>query len=443
MRQLATLAIPAFALVTATTAAARMPFPVQPGELDPNRTISRRAAAKPAAVEAGSESGLEVWIESDRATADWLGLRPQLEQLGVNLEASWIVDSTRGFGHSPVKRWATRSLADVNLGLDLEKGIGWSGATIFADAYGLWGHEAGVDLGDYQSTDAIDAGDDFFQLGELWLQQELFDGRLRLKLGKIDANSEFGFTDIAGEFMHASAAWSPTFALMPTYPDPSTAALLFVYPTRHLYAGIGLFDGSGDDGVRTGLRGPETFFHGSDDHYLISEMGVMWDEACAGMGAGRLAFGPWLHTSKFDRLDGGPDRVNGSMGFWVNLEQQLWRENPGSDDDEQGLAVYLRYGYADDDVFEVGDSVGAGLVWRGAIPTRDADSVGIMTSWIELTDATGYGFDGNETAYELYYRFQLTGFLSLLTDFQWIAQPSGVKGDTDLFVAGTRLELTF
>ncbi len=31
----------------------------------------------------------------------------------------------------------------------------------------------------------------YLQFFELWYQQKLFDGRLRIKLGKVDANTEF------------------------------------------------------------------------------------------------------------------------------------------------------------------------------------------------------------------------------------------------------------
>lgn len=427
----------------ATPAAARVPFAFRSGAFDAFRSVSaRRETALPPVAATPQPSGIDAWLASDRATGDWAGARTWLGDHGLNLEASWFMDSSRGFLHAPTQRWATRSLADVNVALDLEKSIGWSGASIFADAYGLWGHEAAVDLGDFQSTSALDAGDDFFELAELWFEQRLFDDAVRIKIGKVDANSEFGFTDIAGEFVHASGAWSPTFFQMPTYPDPATAAIVFVYPTEHLYAGVGVFDGAAAAGARTGLRGPETFFDGDDGFYVISEMGLMWDGAGAGLGTGRLAVAPWVHTGNFARFDG-RRVVDDTSGVWVNLEQQLWRENPSDSEDEQGISAYLRTGYADGDVSDVTNDIGAGLVWRGPLPGRDEDSSGLMVSWARLSKSRDAGYDGNETAYELYYRFRLSGFLSLLTDFQYIAQPSGTKGKSDVLVSGLRVELNF
>ena len=66
-----------------------------------------------------------------------------------------------------------------------------------------------------------------------------------------------------------------------------------------------------------------------------------------------------------------------------------------------------------------------------------------MVSWGRLSKARDAACDGNETAYEFYYRFRLSGFHLLPTDFQYIARPSDVKGESDVFVSGLRVEWTF
>ena len=63
---------------------------------------------------------------------------------------------------------------------------------------------------------------------------------------------------------------------MPTYPDPAMSVNVFVYPFKWLYGGIGVYDGSGVDGIATGSFGPAKFFDGPGHYYTIGETGVRW-----------------------------------------------------------------------------------------------------------------------------------------------------------------------
>ena len=60
----------------------------------------------------------------------------------------------------------------------------------------------------------------------IWYEQIAFDEVLRMKIGKIVANTEFNHSDIAQEFLHQSSGSSATLFALPTYPDPATGAVL-------------------------------------------------------------------------------------------------------------------------------------------------------------------------------------------------------------------------
>ena len=401
--------------------------------------ISSNPGVEEAAAREWFGSGLPWWKWS-RMTGDWGGLRSRLEKAGVILEGSYIVDVS-GVWSGGIRGGATtRSLFDVNLTLDLETMVGLEGATLFADYYSEVGRDGSRNVGDIQAFSNIDS-DNVHQLAELWYEQWLFSRRLRIKVGKVEANSEFAFVDAAGEFINSSGGFSPTVFTLPTYPDPAMSVNAFAYPTEWLYFGLGVYDGALNDGVRTGRRGPSTFFNNakSDDYFLIGELGVIWPDS-AEWGAGRFAVGPWYHSGNFARFDGSAAR--GTEGFYTLLEQRIWRENPGVRDDKQGLSLFFQYGYADRNVSEINHHVGVGLFSVGPIRERDDDAAGIMLSFVDLSDASGAGFTQDETALELFYRLQVTPHISVKPDLHYIIDPSGDRNIKDALVGTLRVELT-
>jgi carbohydrate-selective porin OprB len=211
---------------------------------------------------------------------------------------------------------------------------------------------------------------------------------------------------------------------------------VFAYPTDFFYLGAAVYDGAVNDGVSTGNRGPKTFFSDSksDDYFAIGEVGFLWE-------GGRIAAGPWYHTADFDRWDGGSD--SGTLGMFAVAEAQVWRENPQTDGDEQGVSVFGRYGYADKDLMDV-EAVhhfGVGVLWNGAFPGRDDDAVGLRASWVDLNKKAG--IESNETALEFFYLCQLTPFLAVKGDLQYFANPAGDSSATDVVVGGLRIEMSF
>ena len=74
-------------------------------------------------------------------------------------------------------------------------------------------------MGDLQVFDKQNSAP-FLQVYELWYQQKLFEGKLRLKLGKVDANSEFSVIDNGLPFINSSTQVSPTISGFPTFPAP-------------------------------------------------------------------------------------------------------------------------------------------------------------------------------------------------------------------------------
>jgi porin len=367
------------------------------------------------------------------------GARDRLAERGVEVDAALIVDASKNISGGASSAGTFRHLFDFSIGLDIGPLAGVEGGYFFADFQTQEGRDGSVETGDLQAYSNIDA-DDFTALYEVWYQQTLFDGRVRIKVGKMDANADFAFVEHGGGFIHSSPGFSPTLFTLPTYPDPAFGAVGFVGEAGGLYAGAGVFDGALQEGVPTGTRGPATLFGEPADLFFIGEAGYAWGGGQADLLPGRITFGAWHHTGDFARFDGGTQ--SRTTGAYLVVDQLLYRENPGAGDD-QGLGLFLQAGWADPQLSLIEHHVGAGVQWVGLVPGRDRDTAGLMVSWAGLTDAPGAGLTQEaETAVELFYDIRLGRHLSLKPDLQYIANPGGAGLD-DAWVATLRVELSF
>lgn len=424
-------------------------IPAIPPQLPGHETGERQkpAASQPviAEEEAPEWFGGKPWLEWSHFTGNWGGARTKLEDAGVDFQGSWTLEWSGVFSGGEHRSGSHRRLLDLNLTLDLEKLVSLEGGKFYIDFYSYTGPNGSSDAGDFQGFSNIASDGHLDQIAELWYEQWLFDKAVRVKAGKVDANTEFAFVNVAGDPLCSSAAISPTIIALPTYPDPATGVNLFIYPTSCCYLGLGAYDGAGPaDGVPTGSRGPATFFSDSksDDWFLIGEGGFTWDCCCGCPHGGRCAAGVWHHTGRFDEFDG--STKDGTTGFYLMAEQTLWKPADCADDeDPRGVAAYLRYGWADADVSEAHQHLGGGVALTGTFAGRDADAAGVYLSWVDLSDEPGAGFERDESSIEAYYKIQLTPAVFIQPDLQYFIDPSGRDDIDDALVGSVRVQVTF
>ncbi|NOT56684.1 MAG: hypothetical protein HOP18_18960 [Deltaproteobacteria bacterium] len=325
---------------------------------------------------------------------------------------------------------------DLQMTVNLQPVFGLEEGTVFINYLATAGRDGSRDTGDLQKFSNIDTNPRS-HIDEFWYEQWLADKRVRFKLGRVRADSEFAFVERGGDFLHSSPGHSPTIFVMPVYPDAATSINLFVYPTPSFHVGFGLYDGALGRGVHTGVHGPQTL---ELEHlFFIGEMGTRWvlDQHRL---IGRLGVGAWGHNGTFERFSGG--RQKGTMGAYLVFDQLLWRENPHHDPDEQGIAMFLQYGYADGAVSEITHHFGGGLTWTGLLPQHNDDVSGIGTSWVTLSELAGFD-KGYELALELFYKIQLTSWITLQPDLQYLINPSGGGRIGNALVGSLRIQLVW
>ena len=403
---------------------------------------------------------------ADHLLGDLFGLRPKLARDGITFDPYLIVDYSKVLlGGLDTHGDSFRERFNFPVQLDTEPLFGLHGGTIVA-IYQLQngGNASHQFTGDAQNFSFATDANDRSQLGQLWYQQLLFDDTVRIRAGKLDANSDFDVMDNVQEFLNNSFQTSPTLALMPSFPDTGTGVQIFFEPKSGFYAGTGVFDGSGARGVETGEVGPQHFFDRPEDLFLIAETGARYKLRIANRKwPGKLAFGAWYDTNPFDRLDGN-GKTKGTGGAYLTFDQLLWRPyrqrpvtagppfaNPQAQPEEEeypgGIGMSASLGWADPLVNRIDFNALAGVAWTGPITGRPLDVFGVGATYAHFSRGLETR-DDYELAIETLYRIRFTRYISLKPDLQYIIHPSGsgtlaesIRPNT--LVVDLRLEVAF
>jgi len=118
------------------------------------------------------------------------------------------------------------------------KQLGWQDGRFFAVAHSHGGRDGAIYADTFQGISNIDSSNRT-HLYEMWFEQNLFGKKMRIKAGKVDANTEFAFVENALDFINPSMGFSPTIVGFPTFPDGHPSLNVFAYPGHGTYAGLG------------------------------------------------------------------------------------------------------------------------------------------------------------------------------------------------------------
>jgi porin len=280
-------------------------------------------------------------------------------------------------------------------------------------------------VGDIQATSSIDA-ETFHRVGEAWVQQTFAAGRVRLKVGRVDANTEFDGLPEAGTFLNASAGFSPTILFLPTYPSPVLSANLFVRPLPWLTLGGGVYD----DDFGTGWNGGD----GQRAVFGIGETHVEW-------GSGSVGFGLWRKAGAVERRDGSSGR--GTMGWSAHGAQRVWSGSPaGTGESGPDLTLVAQYGAADAQVSDISRHLSVGLVATGVLGAGSEHAAGVRYSRVALSRYGLEPYAGDEVNWEVFVMLPATPFLTLTPDLQYVVRPSGGSLVGNALVVTVRAALT-
>jgi len=301
------------------------------------------------------------------------------------------------------------------------------GGSVFL--YALNAHGRGISeyyIGDTQVISNIElpAEAQIFQMEEFWWERSFLDDLVSVRLGKSDANYDFAVVEVAGDFCNSSFGFHPTIP-MPSYPDAAMGVVLHFQLTENLLFRYGLWDGA--------ASGKTWGFSGTGETFAMYELERTWEIHGK---PGEFHVGLWEHTGTFENPINAAITYRGNHGLHLGGEQMIVRESRCGDDG-QGLAIFGQFGWSPQERNEVQKYIGAGVVYLGLLPQRDEDVVGLGMARVEYSDLFPRAMA--ETTIELFYKAQVSEFLMIQPDFQYVCSPGGTSRDA--FAVGLRFEL--
>lgn len=345
---------------------------------------------------------------------------------------------------------------DLGAKADLEKLVGWSGATGFVNFIFDGGGKTNKDyLGSLLGVSNIEVQESTTRFYRAWIEQSFAEGNAAVLVGLYPIDTEFQVVEFAGLFVQPPYGAAPDVALTrgPSIFNKPAFGVLAKWGSaeRGPYAMAAVLDGIPGDPDHP--KGTHIRFRAGDGTMQIAEIGCRLPAAPGTSAAevaesfGKYALGYWRYTAKVDDLvdvdaSGAPELRN-SSGWYALAERTLWRWNAGN------LAGFIRFGATDGDSTAIDQFYNVGVRLRGLLPGRVDDVFGLAHTRGNIDDkfrirqaATGIDATTAESATEITYRIQVSERLVVQPLVQWYRNPGAERAVSDATVIGMRLGLS-
>jgi len=354
----------------------------------------------------------------------------------------------------------------LRLTLDLDRLLHWSGATFYASGVWIHGGQPSHLSGDAQGVSNISAPP-AAQLEELWLQQNWNGHALSGLVGVFDPSREFYRLQAAGLFINSSFGTGPEFSQSGSagpgvFPNTSLGVRLAYKPLRRLLVRAALLDGA----PLRRADGSYAAFRTGDGGLFLSEVAFLQRPNSDPMQPSqrfrlgrfsnlpaydhKLAFGAWHYSATFDDLsdlqpDGQPLPRHGSTGAYLIGEARLPRTNDGS---PRRQSAFVQLGISDARSARFGSYFGAGIVCSAVTGEWANDELGLAIAvarngshYLAAQREQALPVRRAEVTVELTYLVQLTSFLALQPDLQYVVHPNTDPELGNALAATLRFEL--
>lgn len=346
------------------------------------------------------------------------------------------------------------SLLNAGVALDLEKLLGWKGASasiraIYPEGTGLT--QAAVH--DFNTLSNIDSYDSL-RLYDAWLQLEYLDGKLSIRAGQILADAEFFNSDYATLFLNSSFGAIPSVSQNlnpPIFPTAAPGLRLRVAPNDSFYAEAAAFSGDVGDAETDNKHNTRISFRSADGVLVFAEIGYTQNPPPKNANApperglrGTYKLGGDYDSKQFADAAAG-DSHHGNFSLYAVVDQELWHPVPA---DDAKLCAFSRLGFAPDDRNTVTWYGDVGINYKGLLPSRAPDILGLAFSYVELSGELVQD-DGrplashHEEVLELTYQVVCNRHVSIQPDFQVIFNPGATEPAEPAVVGGVRVNVQF
>ena len=428
-------------------------------------------SAAPAAAEGDEPGFLTGILKRDTLLGDAGGLRTWLGRYGVSVTLTDVSDVLGNVSGGIDKGATYNALTTLTVQMDTQKAFGWEGGTINVSGLQIRGRSLSTFYLDNLQTVSGIAAQPTTRLWEIWYKQAFVDGAFDVKLGQQSIDQDFMVSLNSALYLNTMMGWpmvpsANLYAGGPAYPLSSLGVRFRAQPTSEITVLGGVFQdnppgGPFDDDSQ--LRGSTRWggnFNLRTGALFIAEVQYALNQPANGdLDDGRTSpglpgtykLGAWFDTASFpnQRYDtlgiplaspdsnGIPGSTLRNASLYALADQMIWRPDPQG---SRSLSVFARIMGAPSEQNLITFSVNAGVNLKAPLPGRDDDTFGIGFGIAQVSSAAS-GFDkdvnfygtspypvpvrGTETFLEITYQIQVTPWLAVQPDFQYIYNPGG------------------
>ncbi|TAL98579.1 MAG: porin [Rhodanobacter sp.] len=400
-------------------------------------------------------------------TGDWGGERAKLADEGVTFKLGYFSEGAKNT--SGGNRHTTAYADQFFLGgyFDLDKLVGWRGAEFKVEVTNrngtLINNEAGMPF--LLQSQQIYGRGTVTRLTQFSLTQHLFADHLSIKAGRLYPDADFFAMSCAFQNLTFCSGGSSNYINSGWYGDPLSAlgVVAAFTPDEHWYFKAGSYNTNKDALSKShGLRlWPSGGWTGT---MLVGEVEYKADYGDGIDGDYRIgAIRNNGSASKIYNQAGFPvgltpdpvGRVGSSHAFYVNLEQQVFRNASGG-----GLRLFASLIRPDKQMSQVGEVLAVGGFINGAFPSRPNDRIGLafarnaVSSKLTaaqllynrlqpVVDAAPVGVQRHEYLVELNYNIALAPGIEVMPSIQYVRHPNGLANVANATVLGVQFSLNF
>ena len=301
------------------------------------------------------------------------------------------------------------------------------------------------------SVQELYGGGQTFQLTEFTYDQALLQDQVDVKIGRTELAGDFFKLKLYCRFQSNAVCGNPITLFQDTaatvYPVASWGGRIKIRE-GHAYLQTGIYqDSSAEDpqahhGFDWALQGENGFLVPVEVGESFTTPGAdVPDEYSAGVifDRGRYHFPAYGRIDRAYQGSGGALAGYGRTAFYVQGEQMALQPRP---DKSRGLYLFASALFGLPDESQVANfTLDGGMVYRGLFPSRPRDDLGFMVSEIHYTSRTietafterrsegGSQYPApNLVMLELNYAAQVSPWLNVMPNFQFIINPDGNGG---------------
>jgi len=426
-----------------------------------------------------------IW-EQDTLTGDWGGARTALKDKGIDITLNYIGEIYDVLSGGIDRRASYEGRLEFSVDTDLQKLVGWTGATTHFTIYQIHnsGHTVAENVGSIADPSNIDAVPTT-RLFTAWFEQS-FGEPLSVRIGQLAADDEFIIAPTAGGLINGTFGWAGILAANmtsggPAYPlaTPGVRAKISALENLTVLAAVFSGDPAGRDcndvPQECNKHGTTFSFAGGSLWMGEAQYAINQGKDAKGL-AGVYKFGAWYATTDFadqhfgldaggavvslaDPAVAGPLNHTGNWGIYGVADQMVWRGKDSS------VNFFLRAGTSPSDRNLLSFYIDGGVGIKGPFAGRADDVLTFGIAYAKISsDAAGldqdmailtppYPIRAYEMVFELSYQAQLAPWWTLQPDLQYIVHPGGNVPDpndptgtstiANAFVVGLRSTIKF